>query len=127
MLLKQIKMDKINYIIEVFKSSIEDMKSKQKMIKNGWHRHVPVGLVLGAFLAYVTHNSFNNGEALWFQFFVPMFISFCMCWGFERVQGMYAEYKGACRPDQFDSDKDVIIGLVPSIISIIITLIFLIN
>jgi len=120
-------MDKINYIIEVFLSCLKDMKSKQKMIKNGWHRHVPVGLVLGAFLAYVTNNSFNNGEALWFQYFVPIFTSFCICWGFERVQGMYANYKGHERAPQLDSDKDVLVGWIPSIISIIITLLFLIK
>ena len=114
-------MDKINYIIEVFLSCLKDMKSKQKMIKNGWHRHVPVGLVLGAFLAYVTNNSFNNGEALWFQYFVPIFTSFCICWGFERVQGMYANYMGYERPDQLESDKDVVASwVISSIIGVLL-------
>ena len=120
-------MNKIKYIIEVFLSCLKDIKNKQNMVKNGWQRHVPIGLAMGICLGYITNNSFNNGEALWFQFFVPIFISFCICWGFERVQGIYASYKDKSRPNQFDSDKDVLIGWIPSIISIIITLLFLIK
>lgn len=120
-------MDKINYIKEVFKSCLEDLKSKKVMKKNGWYRHVPVGIVMGILIAFFTHITFKNGEALWFQYFVPIFTSFCICWGFERIQGMYANYMGKERAPQLDSDKDVLIGWIPSIISIIITLLFLIK
>ena len=66
-------------------------------------------------------SSFKLDEALWFQYFVLLFVPLGLYWGFERAQGMYASYKGKSKPDKFESDKDVVASwFISSIVGIII-------
>ena len=71
--------------------------------------------------APILKSTFTNGEAIWFQYFVLLAVPLGLYWGFERVQGMYASYKGKSRPDQFESDKDVVASwVISSIIGVTI-------
>lgn len=119
-------MEKLNYIKKVFISYFKDMKSKKKIIKNKWHKHIFYSIFLIMGFAPLLKSTFKMEEALWFQYFVLLFVPLCLYWGFERVQGMYAEYKGKDRPDQFESDKDVVASwLISSIVGVIIYTILL--
>jgi len=114
-------MEKLNYIKSVFISYFEDMKSKKKIVASNWIQHIfiSVGFMIG--FAPLLKSSFQLNEAIWFQYFVLLFVPLCLYWGFERVQGMYAEYKGKDRPNQFESDKDVVASwVISSIVGIII-------
>jgi hypothetical protein len=115
-------MEKLNYIKSVFISYFKDMKSKKKIVANNWieHTFISVGFII-AFSTLLKYKLFLLNEAIWFQYFVLLFVPFCLYWGFERVQGMYAEYKGKDRPNQFESDKDVVASwVISSIVGIII-------
>jgi len=115
-------MEKIKYILEVISSFFKDLTSWSKVYKNKWHLHIPIGIASIFLTNFILHKyAFVNEEAMWFQYFVPIFILFSACWAFERIQGMYAEYKGKDRPEQFGSDKDVIAGtLIPAILLIVL-------
>ncbi len=115
-------MEKLDYIKKVFLSWWKDMYSIDKIIKNGWHKHIPISIlfVIG-FALLLKFKLFLLDEALWFQYFVLLFVPLGLYWGFERVQGMYASYKGKSRPDQFESDKDVVASwTISSIVGIVI-------
>lgn len=115
-------MEKLNYIKLVFVSYFQDMKSKEKIVKNNWIKHIflSVGFII-AFSTLLKYKLFLLNEALWFQYFVLLFVPLCLYWGFERLQGMYAEYKGKDRPIQLESDKDVVASwFISSIVGIII-------
>ena len=121
-------MEKLNYIKKVFISYFKDMKSKKKIIKNKWHKHISYSIFLIMGFAPLLKSTFKMEEALWFQYFVLLFVPLCLYWGFERVQGMYAEYKGKDRPDQFESDKDVVASwVISSIVGVIIYTILILN
>ena len=114
-------MEKLNYIKKVFISYFQDMKSKEKIVKNNWIEHIFISVAFMIVFSTSLKSSFKLNEALWFQYFVLLFIPLCLYWGFERIQGMYAEYKGKDRPEQFESDKDVVANwVISSIIGIII-------
>ena len=122
-------MEKLDYIKKVFTSYFQDMKSKEKIVKNNWIEHIfiSVGFII-AFSTLLKCKLFLLNEAIWFQYFVLLFVPLCLYWGFERVQGMYAEYKGKDRPTQFESDKDVVASwFISSIVGVIIYTILLVN
>jgi hypothetical protein len=122
MQLNLIKMETLNYIKKVFISYFQDMKSKEKIVANNWIEHifVSVGFII-FFSLILKYKLFLLNEALWFQYFVLLFVPLALYWGFERGQGMYASYKGKSRPDQFESDKDVVASwVISSIVGIII-------
>lgn len=114
-------MEKLNYIKLVFQSYFQDMKSKKKIIKNKWYKHISYSIFIIIGFTPLLKLAFKMDEALWFQYFVLLFVPLCLYWGWERIQGMYAEYKGKDRPDQFESDKDVVASwFISSIVGIII-------
>ena len=114
-------MEKLNYIKKVFASYFQDMKSKKKIVANNWIEHTFISIAFMIAFAPLLKTTFTLNEAIWFQYFVLLFVPLCLYWGFERVQGMYAEYKGKSRPDQFESDKDVVASwVISSIVGIII-------
>jgi len=114
-------MEKLNYIKLVFLSWWKDMHSKKKIIKNNWHKHITYSIVFIMSFTPLLKASFKMDEALWFQYFVLLFVPLCLYWGFERVQGMYANYKGHERPDQLESDKDVVASwVISSIIGVLL-------
>jgi hypothetical protein len=114
-------METLNYIKSVFASYFQDMKSKKKIIKNNWHKHISYSIFFIMLFAPILKSTFTNGEAIWFQYFVLLAVPLGLYWGFERVQGMYASYKGKSRPDQFESDKDVVASwVISSIIGVTI-------
>jgi len=122
MQLNLIKMETLNYIKKVFISYFQDMKNKEKIVANNWIEHifVSVGFII-FFSLTLKYKLFLLNEALWFQYFVLLFVPLALYWGFERGQGMYASYKGKSRPDQFESDKDVVASwVISSIVGIII-------
>jgi len=115
-------METLNYIKKVFISYFQDMKNKEKIVANNWIEHifVSVGFII-FFSLTLKYKLFLLNEALWFQYFVLLFVPLALYWGFERGQGMYASYKGKSRPDQFESDKDVVASwVISSIVGIII-------
>jgi hypothetical protein len=115
-------MEKLDYIKKVFTSYFQDMKSKKKIVASNWIEHIfiSVGFIIG-FSTLLKYKLFLLNEALWFQYFVLLFVPLCLYWGFERAQGMYAKYQGKDRPDQFESDKDVVASwVISSIVGIII-------
>lgn len=121
MRLNLIKMETLNYIKKVFISYFQDMKSKKKIVSSNWIEHIFISVAFMIVFSTVLKSSFKLNEALWFQYFVLLFVPLCLYWGFERVQGMYAKYKGKDRPNQFESDKDVVASwVISSIIGIII-------
>jgi hypothetical protein len=121
-------MEKLYYIKAVFLSWWKDMGSKKKIIKNNWHKHISYSIFFIMLFAPLLKTTFTNGEAIWFQYFVLLSVPLSLYWGFERVQGMYASYKGKSRPDQFESDKDVVASwVISSIVGVIIYTILLIN
>lgn len=114
-------METLNYIKFVFASYFQDMKSKEKIVKNGWHKHIPISIAFISVFAPLLKSSFKLDEAIWFQYFVLLGVPLALYWGFERVQGMYASYKGKSRPNQFESDKDVVASwLLSSIVGVTI-------
>ena len=114
-------MEKLNYIKLVFISYFQDMKSKKKIVQNNWIQHIFISVGFMIAFAPLLKSSFQLNEAIWFQYFVLLFVPLCLYWGFERIQGMYAEYKGKDRPDQFESDKDVVASwVISSIVGVVI-------
>lgn len=122
MQLNLIKMETLNYIKKVFISYFQDMKSKKKIVANNWIEHIfiSVGFII-AFSTLLKYKLFLLNEAIWFQYFILLFVPLALYWGFERIQGMYAKYKGKNRPEQFESDKDVVASwVISSIVGVII-------
>ena len=114
-------MEKLNYIKKVFISYFQDMKSKEKIVASNWIEHIFISVAFMIGFSTILKSSFKLNEALWFQYFVLLFVPLCLYWGFERVQGMYAEYKGKDRPNQFESDKDVVASwVISSIVGILL-------
>jgi hypothetical protein len=114
-------MEKLNYIKSVFASYFQDMKSKKKIVQNNWIQHIFISVGFMIAFAPLLKSSFQLDEAIWFQYFVLLFVPLCLYWGFERAQGMYAKLKGKSRPDQFESDKDVVASwVISSIVGVVI-------
>jgi len=114
-------MEKLNYWKSVFAAYFQDMKSKKKIVASNWIEHIFVSVFFIIGFAPLLKLSFKLNEALWFQYFVLLAVPLALYWGFERAQGMYASYKGKSRPNQFESDKDVVASwFISSIIGIII-------
>ena len=114
-------MEKLDYIKKVFTSYFQDMKSKKKIVASNWIEHIFISVAFMIGFSALLKSSFTLNEAIWFQYFVLLFVPLCLYWGFERAQGMYAKYKGKDRPDQFESDKDVVASwVISSIVGIII-------
>lgn len=112
-------MKKLDYIKLVFISWWRDMGSRKKIVKNKWYKHISYSIFFIMCFAPLLKSTFTMDEALWFQYFVLLFVPFCLYWGWERIQGMYAEYKGKDRPEQLESDKDVVASwVISSIIGI---------
>jgi uncharacterized membrane protein len=114
-------METLNYIKLVFIAYFKDMKSIEKIVKNGWLKHIPISIMFIILFAPLLKLTFTMDEALVFQYFVLLFIPFCLYKAFEILQGMYASYKGKDAPNKFESDKDVVASwFISSIIGIII-------
>jgi len=114
-------MEKLNYIKKVFISYFQNMKSGKKIVASNWIEHIFISVFFIIGFAPLLKSSFQLKEAIWFQYSVLLFVPLCLYWGFERAQGMYAKYKGKSRPNQFESDKDVVASwVISSIIGIII-------
>ena len=121
-------MEKLNYWKSVFAAYFQDMKSKKKIVASNWIEHIFASVFFIIGFAPLLKLSFKLNETLWFQYFVLLAVPLALYWGFERAQGMYASYKGKSRPNQFESDKDVVASwFISSIIGIIIYTILLIT
>ena len=128
MQLKQINMETLNYIKKVFISYFQDMKSKKKIVASNWIEHIFISVAFMIGFAPLLKSSFTLNEAIWFQYFVLLFVPLGLYWGFERAQGMYASYKGKSKPDKFESDKDVVASwVISSIVGVIIYTILILN
>lgn len=114
-------MEKVDYIKKVFISYFQDMKSKKKIVASNWIEHIFISVFFMIGFAPLLKLSFKLNEALWFQYFVLLAVPLGLYWGFEILQNLYAKYKGKSRPDQFESDKDVVASwVISSIVGIII-------
>jgi uncharacterized membrane protein YfhO len=119
-------MEKLDYIKTVFLSWWEDMHSKKKIIKNNWHKHITISVMFIMLFAPLLKLTFTMDEAIWFQYFVLLAVPLGLYWAFERVQGMYASYKGKSTPNPFESDKDVVASwVISSIVGVVIYTILL--
>lgn len=112
----------MKYILTLFKAYFQDMRSLDKIRKNNWIQHTFISvLFIIPFSLFLKYKAFIMQEALWFQYFVLLFIPFILYFGFERIQGMYAKLTEHETPSKFESDKDVVASwFISSIIGVLV-------
>jgi len=113
--------EKFNNLINLLKSIVSDFKSWEKIIYNNWHKHVIIGLILGVVCSTILNLTFA-GVPFIAKIIICAVCTFIVCLGFEFVQ---QGSRIIDEKERFESNKDLLVGFIASLISIIINLIII--
>lgn len=95
-----------------------DLNSKEIIIKNNWHKHIPIGIVLNIVIYLLIYFIPNNGITHLTIFTLSTILTFMCCFVFELFQqrGRIIDKK-----ERIESNKDLLVS-VPLILVIILIL-----
>lgn len=113
--------EKLKYLIDIHKSIFKDCKSRAQFLYNNWHEHLIGGLLLGAVAAFLL-NFLYGDMIVWQKIILTSFATFVFCLLIEIGQ----QYGRTIEPEEtFESNKDLLMGFYPSLLTLIITLLLL--
>lgn len=93
-----------------------DLNSKEIIIKNNWHKHIPIGIVLNLVIYLIILLLPNNGLNYLTIFLLSSILTFMVCFLFEILQQGKRIIK---EKERIESNKDLLVS-VPVIITIIL-------
>lgn len=105
--------------MNILKSILHDLKYWSTIKRNNWHLHAPIAFISGFFMAWLIVPSIFDMYVVtevFLRIFVPSFIGHFFLWAFEAYQ---AKGRIISQFEQFESDKDLIIGDIFLILGVI--------